>query len=470
MRRALAAVFALGAWLALGAAANEPAAAPQEAAPASPSEPAAPEPETRAGPVLVARLDGTINPASADYLVNAIRAAESAQAVLLLVELDTPGGTIVAMEDIVQAMLRARVPIAVYVTPSGGLAASAGTYITLAAHIAAMAPETSIGAAHPVNPFGDNQRLPQDPASPAPPPPSDIEIEKAENILAALMESIAKKRGRNVEWAVKAVRESVAVGAEEAAKLNVIDLVAVNRGELLAALDGRIVDLTPGRVRLVTQGADIRELEMGLLARFLHTIWDPQIAFMFLAAGAVLLYIEFSTPGLTVPGVLGALCLVVFAVSLQVLPFQWLGLILFVGGLALFGAEILLGTYGVLFAAGIVCMLFGGSLIFDRPDASDLNLSFWTTVAPVVGTFALFGGFVAFAVGRVLRKPSKLGEGELLGMRGVASSALAPSGTVALRGELWSADADDRIAEGEAVEVIAIDGMRLRVRRAIRRA
>ena len=456
MRRALALWLVFGAWLALSAAADEAVVAA--------------EPVRREGPVLIARIDGTINPASADYLVNAIQEAESVQAALLLIELDTPGGMIVAMEDIVQAMLRARVQIAVYVTPTGGMAASAGTYITLAAHIAAMAPGSSIGAAHPVNAFGDNQRLPQDPSSPAPPPPSDIDIEKAENISAALMESIAKQRGRNVEWAVKAVRESVAVSAEEAAKLDVIDLVADSRAELLAALDGRVVDLTPGRVRLVTKGAELRELEMGMLARFLHAIWDPSIAFMFLAAGAVLLYIEFSTPGLSVPGVLGALCLVVFAVSLQVLPFQWLGLILFAGGLALFGAELILGTYGVLFAAGIVSMLFGGSLIFDRPDASDLSVPFWTTVAPVVGTFALFGGVVAFAVGRVLRKPSKLGEGELLGMRGVASSALAPSGTVALRGELWSADADDRIAQGEAVEVIAIDGMRLRVRRANRRA
>ncbi len=467
MRRALALWLVFGAWLALSAAADEPAAAPA----ASANEAVvAPEPVRREGPVLIARIDGTINPASADYLVNAIQEAESVQAALLLVELDTPGGMIVAMEDIVQAMLRARVPIAVYVTPSGGMAASAGTYITLAAHIAAMAPGSSIGAAHPVNAFGDNQRLPQDPSSPAPPPPSDIDIEKAENISAALMESIAKQRGRNVEWAVKAVRESVAVSAEEAAKLDVIDVVADSRAELLAALDGRVVDLTSGRVRLVTKGAELRELEMGMLARFLHAIWDPSIAFMFLAAGAVLLYIEFSTPGVSVPGVLGAACLVVFAVSLQVLPFQWLGLILFAGGLALFGAELILGTYGVLFAAGIVSMLFGGSLIFDRPDASDLSVPFWTTVAPVVGTFALFGGLVAFAVGRVLRKPSMLGEGELLGMRGVASTALAPSGTVALRGELWSADADDRIAQGEAVEVIAIDGMRLRVRRAIRRA
>ena len=456
MRRALALWLVFGAWLALSAAADEAVVAA--------------EPVRREGPVLIARIDGTINPASADYLVNAIQEAESVQAALLLIELDTPGGMIVAMEDIVQAMLRARVQIAVYVTPTGGMAASAGTYITLAAHIAAMAPGSSIGAAHPVNAFGDNQRLPQDPSSPAPPPPSDIDIEKAENISAALMESIAKQRGRNVEWAVKAVRESVAVSAEEAAKLDVIDLVADSRAELLAALDGRVVDLTPGRVRLVTKGAELRELEMGMLARFLHAIWDPSIAFMFLAAGAVLLYIEFSTPGLSVPGVLGALCLVVFAVSLQVLPFQWLGLILFAGGLALFGAELILGTYGVLFAAGIVSMLFGGSLIFDRPDASDLSVPFWTTVAPVVGTFALFGGLVAFAVGRVLRKPSMLGEGELLGMRGVASTALAPSGTVALRGELWSADADDRIAQGEAVEVIAIDGMRLRVRRANRRA
>lgn len=464
MRFALA--LALYACLAAPARAEE--APPPSAEAAAAAEVAAPA-VLREGPLFVARVEGTINPASADYLVNAIDQAEREGAALLLIELDTPGGLLTSTQAIVRAMLDADVPIAVYVSPKGAWAASAGTFITMAAHIAAMAPGASIGAAHPVSSFGENERAPAASEDEAPPPSIDVDMEKAENFTVSFIESIAKERGRNVEWAQKAVRESLAVPAEEAVALNVVDLVAKNREALFAAIDGRTVEIESGPVRLSIARAAPRELPMGLLARFLHTIWNPAIALMLLSAGGVLLWIEFSSPGVTVPGVLGVACIVVAAVSLQVLPFSWLGLLLFVGGLVLLGLEALVTTHGLLFAAGLVCMLLGGSMIFDRPDASDLSVPFWTIVVPVVGSFAAFGGAVAIAVGRVLRKPSKLGEGELLGMRGVASTALSPSGTVALRGELWSADADDRIAEGEAVEVISIDGMRLRVRRAIRR-
>ena len=209
---------------------------------------------------------------------------------------------------------------------------------------------------------------------------------------------------------------------------------------------------------------------MGLIERFLHAIWDPTIALMLLTAGGVLLWIEFSTPGVSVPGILGVACILVGAVSLSVVPFSWLGLVLFAGGLVLMGLEVLTPAHGLLFATGVVAMLLGGSIVFDRPDASDVNVPFWSVVAPIVGSFAVFGGVVAFAVGRVIRRPSKLGEAELVGMRGVASTALAPSGTVALRGELWSAEAEGDIAQGESVEVTEVDGMRLRVRRAAKRS
>ena len=453
-------------WLALGCAlalALETGASAQDAAPAA-------DAELREGPVLIARVAGTINPASADFLENAIRQAELEEASLLLIELDTPGGILTVTQGIVQAMLDADVPIAVYVAPRGAWAASAGTFITMAAHVAAMAPGTSIGAAHPVNPFAGNERAPAESQEEgAPPPPADIDLEKAENFTASFIQSIAQERGRNVEWAIKAVRESVAVSAEEAVELRVVDIVARNRAELLAAIDGRTVDLDSGPVKLTLKNAEQRELSMGMLARFLHTIWNPTIALMLLSAGGILLWIEFSTPGASVPGILGVACLLVAVVSLQVLPFSWLGLTLFIGGLALIAAELFVTTHGLLFAAGVLCMLLGGSMIFERPDVSDLDVPFWSVVVPIVGSFATFGALTAWAVGRVLRSPSKLGEGELLGMRGVASTALAPSGTVALRGELWSADADAEIAKGEAVEVIAIDGMRLQVRRAPRR-
>jgi len=437
--------------------------APAAAQPTAPAEPDAP---LREGPLLVARLVGTINPASADFLISAIREAEETHAALLLVELDTPGGDLASTQEIVRAMLEAKAPIAVYV-PRGAWAASAGTFITLAAHVAAMAPGSSIGAAHPIQVGGNNDRKPQDPGSEEPAPPIDIGLEKAENFTASFIESIAKERGRNAEWAAKAVRESVAIAADEAAAQNVVDLVAADREALLEAIDGRAVKLGAASVRLAVKGAVPRELEMGLLARFLHAIADPTFAFLFMFAGAALIWLELNTPGVGVPGVLGAACLIVAAVSFQLVPFSWLGLGLFVGGVVLVAAELFVSSYGLLLAAGIVCMLLGGSMIFERPDVSDLDLPFWQVVVPAVGAFGVFGVFAMFMVARAHRRPAKLGgEDELIGMRGVASTALAPSGTVALRGELWTADADGRIEKGEAIEVIAIEGMRLRVKRA----
>jgi membrane-bound serine protease (ClpP class) len=229
------------------------------------------------------------------------------------------------------------------------------------------------------------------------------------------------------------------------------------------------VKLGRSSVRLAVRNAEIRERQMGALARLLHAISDPSWAFLILLAGAALVWLELNTPGIGVPGVLGTVCLIVGAVALQMIPFSWLGLGLFFGGFALVAAELFVGAYGLLLAAGLVCLLAGGSMIFERPDVSDLDVPFWSIVVPVVVSFAAFGAVASFAVGRVLRRPSRVGEGELLGMRGVASTSLAPSGTVALRGELWSADADGEIAAGEPVEVIAVDGMRLRVRRSATR-
>lgn len=463
MKRALALAWALGVSLAFAARADEPV-------PASTPAQAQPSAVVRDGPVLVATIKGTINPASADYLVNAIDQAEREGAALLIVELDTPGGILSAAQKIVQAILDADVPIAVFVSPRGAWAASAGAFITMAGHVAAMTPDSSIGAAHPVNPFGANSRAPQAKDGEAVAPPTDIELEKAENFTVSFIEAIAKERGRNVEWAGKAVRESIAATANEALELGVIDLVVRDRAALLAGVEGREVELSSGRVRISVAGSEPRELPMGMLARFLHAIWDPTIALMLLTAGGVLLWMEFSTPGVSVPGVLGVACILVGAVSLSVVPFSWLGLLLFASGLVLMGLEVVTPAHGALFAAGVVAMLLGGTLVFDRPDASDVTVPFWSVVAPIVGSFAAFAGLVAYAVGRVIRKPSRLGENELIGMRGVASTALAPSGTVALRGELWSADAEGEIAQGEIVEVTEIEGMRLHVRRAPKRS
>lgn len=419
-------------------------------------------PAAEAAHVNAIRIAGSINPASSDFIQKAITRSAGDGAAALLIELDTPGGLVSATKDIIQAMLNAQVPVIVFVSPQGAWAGSAGTFITMAGHVAAMAPGTSIGAAHPVGispggapPGGEGQEKQRDVAG-----------EKAENLLAAYIESIAKERDRNVEWASKAVRESVAIPSDEALKLKVIDLVAPNAAELLAMADGRPVKIAGKERPLATKGAEIRRIEMSWLERMLDVLASPDIAVMLLMAGMLGLYVEFTNPGLVIPGVLGAVCLVLGAIALQILPFSWLGLLLFGGGLALLIAEMLVGSYGILFALGVACMLLGGTMIFDMPEASDLRVSFWSVLVPAVAGTAAFAAIVVFGVGRSMRLRPAAGVGEMLGMIGRAQSSLAPEGTVFVRGENWTARADEPIRAGERVEIVAVEGLRLRVRRA----
>jgi membrane-bound serine protease (ClpP class) len=425
---------------------------------------AAPKPpgplEERRGHVNVARIAGSINPASSDYLQRAISRSEEESAALLVVELDTPGGLVASTKDIIQAMLNARVPIAVYVSPQGAWAGSAGTFITMAGHVAAMAPGSSIGAAHPVGIGGGGGGGGEKGDEP------DHAAQKAENLLVAFIEAIARERDRNVEWAAKAVRESVAVTADEALRLRVIDLVASDRAELLREIAEREVRFGGGRVKLVVAGAQAREIEMGLLTRFLNVLVDPNVAVILLLAGVLGLYVEFNQPGTLVPGVLGGVCLLLALVAMQILPFSWLGLLLMAIGIALLVAEAFVTSWGALFLAGLACFLLGGSMLFDRPELSDLDVSFWSVLMPAVVGFALFGGLVVFAVGRTLGRPQTAGVGELLGLVGESVTALAPHGTVFVRGEHWRARSAEPIAARERVEIVEVQGLELTVRRA----
>lgn len=417
----------------------------------------------RAQHVNAIQIAGSINPASSDFIQKAIQRSTDDGAAALLIELDTPGGLVSSTKDIIQAMLNAHVPVIVFVSPQGAWAGSAGTFITMAAHVAAMAPGTSIGAAHPVGispgaaPAGGEGEQKQG---------RDVAGEKAENLLAAYIESIAKERDRNVEWASKAVRESVAITADEALKLHVIDLVAPNSAELLSQADGRKVKVAGTERPLATKGAEVRRIEMTWLERLVNVLASPDIAVMLLMAGMLGLYVEFTNPGLVLPGVLGAVCLVLGAIALQILPFSWLGLLLFGGGLALLVAEMMVGSYGVLFALGVACLLFGGTMIFDMPEASDLRVSFWSVLVPAVAGTAAFAAIVVFGVGRSMRRRPAAGVGEMIGMVGRAQSALVLEGTVFVRGENWNARADEPIRAGERVEIVSVEGLRLRVRRA----
>jgi membrane-bound serine protease (ClpP class) len=446
--------FGMLALLPFLAAAVEPELAP-EPAPAASRSP---------GVVVQVEISGSINPASADHIVKAIERSEEIGARALLIELDTPGGLVTSTKDVIQAMLNSKVPIIVFVAPQGAWAGSAGTFITIAATVAAMAPGTSIGAAHPVGVGAPS--APPGSGDEESEPARDFAMEKAENFLAAFIESIAKERKRNVEWAVKAVRESVAIPADEALELGVIDLVARDRAALFAAIEGREVEVG-GEVQVLhVADARVEEIDMTWANRFLDVLATPDVAILLILAGIFGLYTEFSNPGLIVPGVAGGVCLILGMVALQILPFSWYGLLLFLLGIGLFVAELFVTSYGLLFLGGVACFLLGGSMLFTVPEVSDLRVSFWEVLVPAVAALSLFALVVLVAVGRSFRRPQISGTGELLGLVGSATTRLAPDGTVFVRGEYWKARAEESILQGERVEVTGVEGLSLQVRRA----
>jgi membrane-bound serine protease (ClpP class) len=409
--------------------------------------------------INVITIAGSINPASSDYIQNAIETSEADGATALLIELDTPGGLLASTKDIIQAILNARVPVVVFVSPRGAWAASAGTFITLAAHVAAMAPGTSIGAASPVSAGGGGGERGEDDER------TDVALEKAEKFTMAFMESIAKERDRNVEWAISAVREAEAIPQDEALELGVIDLVAEDRADLIAKLEGMTVEVNGEERTLEVANAGIREIEMAPLTRLFNILASPDVAMLLVMAGLLGLYVEFQQPGMMVPGIIGAVCLVLAAIAFQILPFSWVGLLLIVAGMALMVTEIFVTSFGLLFAGGILCFILGGSMLFDMPEVSDLTVSFWSVLLPAVAGFGACAAFILYAVSRSFLREQMSGVSDLVGLVGQASTALSPEGKVFVRGEYWTAQGDEEISAGERVEVTAVDGMRLRVRR-----
>jgi len=396
-----------------------------------------------AGHINVITIDGSINPASSDYLQGAIAQSESDGAEALLIELDTPGGLLSSTKDIIQAMLNAKVPVIVFVSPKGAWAASAGTFITLAGHIAAMAPGTSIGAASPISVSGGGGTREEDDER------SDVSMEKAEKMTMAFMESIANERKRNVEWALSAVREAEAITQDEALKLGVIDLVAADRADLLKQINGMEIEIGGEVVVLDLDGVEVRAIEMTGMTKFFNFLASPEIAMLLVMAGMLGLYVEFQHPGMLVPGILGAFCLVLAGFAFQILPFSWIGLLVMLVGMALLVLEIFVPSFGVLFTLGIICLLVGGTMIFDVPEMSDLSLPFWTFLVPVVTGFAIVAGVVVLIVTRSIFGAQTAGVDELLGLIGETRTPLSPNGKVFIRGEYWSATADQEIASGE---------------------
>jgi membrane-bound serine protease (ClpP class) len=409
--------------------------------------------------VNVVTIAGSINPASSHFIQNAIEQSEADGATALLIELDTPGGLLASTKDIIQAILNARVPVVVFVSPRGAWAASAGTFITLAGHVAAMAPGTSIGAASPVSAGGGGGERGEDDER------TDVALEKAEKFTMAFIEAIAKERDRNVEWALSAVREAEAIPQDEALELGVIDLVADDRADLFEKIHGMKIDMNGEERTLELANAETREIEMAALTRLFDFLASPDVAMLLVMAGLLGLYVEFQQPGMLFPGIIGAICLVLAAIAFQILPFSWVGLLLILLGMALMVAEIFVTSFGLLFAGGILCFLLGGSMLFDMPEVSDLTVSFWSVLLPGVAGFGACAAFILYAVGRSFGRAQMSGVSELVGLVGRASTALSLEGTVFVRGEYWTAEADEEIFAGERVEVTAVDGMRLRVRR-----
>jgi len=401
-----------------------------------------------AGEIVSVELHDSIHPISRDYVLRVLRDAETAGAALVLIELDTPGGLESSMRDIITAQLASSVPTVVYVAPPGARAASAGAFITLAADVAAMAPGTNIGAAHPVNLVGADGET------------ASASAEKAVNDSAAFARSIAERRGRNVEWAERAVRESSSLTASEALAERVIDLIAEDRAALLAKLDGYV--LPDGRV-LTTAGRAVREVRPTLRERLLGILADPNVVYILFILGLYALIYEFFQPGIGLGLAAGGVCLLLAFFGLQILPVNVAGVLLVLFGAGLMVLDAFTPTDGILTAGGVVALVAGSLILFDIPDRS-VGLSLGT-IAAVAGVTAALSVFVLSKGLAAQRRRPATGATALIGAVGTVRRELSPEGTVFVNGEYWTARTlEERIPVGVRVRIEQVDGRVLLVR------
>jgi membrane-bound serine protease (ClpP class) len=397
--------------------------------------------------VVVATYEGVINPVAAEYLHDALAFAESSHAQALIVKLDTPGGLDTSMRLIIKDMTNAPIPVAVYVAPSGGRAASAGVFITMAAHVAAMAPGTNIGAAHPVAMGGGEM--------------DKTMQEKVENDSVAYIKSIAEQRGRNVKWAEDAVRKSVSVTEKEALDLKIIDVVVEDIPALLAKLDGRKVTLANGSVTLQTKGVETREFSMGWRLEALKAISDPNIAMLLMTIGTIGILAELYNPGAILPGIVGAISLILAFYSLQSLPINYAGLLLIILGIVFFVLEIKVTSYGLLTLGGIAAMTLGG-LLLVKTDAPFMQVSLSFLLPTVLTAAAIMFGMAWLAM-KARRRVPVTGKESMVGEIAMAKTDVAPHGQVFLHGELWEAVSEQPIKRGDEAEVRSVEGLTLKV-------
>jgi membrane-bound serine protease (ClpP class) len=400
----------------------------------------------------VLTIKGTINPVLTDYIKRGIEQAEDTGAEAIIIQMDTPGGLDTAMRDIVQLIVNSRVPVVVYVAPSGARAASAGVFITIAAHVAVMAPNTAIGAAHPVALSSEGEAS-----------MSEAMEEKVVNDAAAYIRSIAEAHGRNMEWAEKAVRESVSATEREALELNVIDMISPDLNTLIMQLDGRQVTmLNEQQITLQTQDAVINPVPMKAIRSFLYTIADPNIAYILLSLAMLGIMVEIFNPGLIFPGVVGGISLLLAFYSLGMLPVNYAGVLFIVLAFGLFVGEVLTTTFGLFTAGGIVSLVIGSIILFQGASPA-FRIDPWLIATVTI----IIAGAFAFIIHRAIvahRRQAKTGREELIGKIATVKVALNPEGTIFYKGERWSAISEEgTVAVGEEVIIKKVDGLMLYV-------
>jgi membrane-bound serine protease (ClpP class) len=399
--------------------------------------------------VVLLKINGAINPASAAFVQRGIESAADNNAECLIIQMNTPGGLLQSTRLIVSSMLESKIPIIVYIAPGGAHAGSAGVFITMAAHIAAMAPGTNIGAAHPVTLQGQQD---------------SVMMEKATNDAAAFIRTIAEKRKRNLAWAEEAVRTSQAITETEALTKNVIDLTAKNIDDLLSQIDGKQVETVAGTMTLHTKGARIEPLEMGWAEKMLDTLSDPNIAYILFMLGVYGLMFELYNPGSIFPGIVGVISLVLAFYTMHTLPINYAGLALIIFGIILFLLEIKIVSHGMLAIGGAVSLFLGSMMLIRTSSVLEFVEISWIVIIASVAVTSFFFVFLLGLGLKVQRNKPTTGTEGLIGEIGEAFSLLNPEGTVRVHGELWQAEsASGKIVKGERVRVLEIQNLKLRV-------